>query len=110
MLAMAEVLVAEQAERRLVGHEPALLLDHRPLDRRLRPGVSDDLLQVMAVEDATHHVLGAGLLAPLQDHDLEAGSGHRDRGRDAGGARRDHDRIKLLVPPPTKDRISFLWS
>ena len=89
--------MGEQAERGGLGHEPALLLDHRPLDRRLLPGVADDLLQVVAVEDAAHDVLGARLLALLEDDDLEAGARHGDRGRDPGRARPDDDRIKLLV-------------
>jgi hypothetical protein len=110
VVAVAKVLVAEQPERGLVGHEPPLLLDHRALDGRLLPCVADDLLQVVAVEDAAHHVLGAGLLPLFEDDDLQPRLGHRDRGRDAGRAGPDDDGVKLLVLHSLENPIDSGWN
>ena len=96
MLPVAEVLVVD-ADRGLGRHHPAPLLDDRALERRLLPAVAYDLLEVVVVEDAAHDVLGARLRAALEQRHLQAGLGHRDRGRRAGRAGADDDRVELLV-------------
>ena len=97
MLAVAEVVVAD-VDRGLLGHDPAVLADDRPLQGRLLPVRAHDLFQVVVVENAAHHVLGPGLLAALDEHHLQPGLGHRDRGRGTGRAGADHDRVARTLP------------
>lgn len=97
MLAVAEVLVAKQPDRGVRGHEPALLLDDGALQRGLLPILADHLFEVVGVENPAHDVLGAWLLALLDEGDLEPGLGHRGRGGGAGGARSDDDRVQLFL-------------
>jgi len=102
MLPIAEVLVVE-ADVRLGSHHPAALFDDRTLERCLLPGVPYDLLEIVVVEDAAHHVLGARLLTALEERHLEAGLCHRDgRGGACGPRADDHGVELLLVSHPTQ--------
>jgi len=60
----------------LRGHDPAPLFDDRALERRLLPGVAYDFLEVMAVENAAHDVLGTRLGAALEEGNLQPSFGH----------------------------------
>src|SRR5882762_9224580 len=96
MLAVAKILVVD-ADRRFRRHDPATLLDDGALERRLLPLVAYDLLEVVAVQDAAHHVLGAGFRSTLEQGDLQSRFGHGNRSRSAGWARPDNHRVELFV-------------
>jgi len=51
-----QVLVVK-ADRRFRSHHPAPLLDDGTLERRFLPRVAYDLLEVVVVQNAAHHVL-----------------------------------------------------
>src|SRR4029077_2898994 len=79
VLAVAQVLVVD-ADGRVRRHDPAPFLNDRTLERRLLPCVAYDLLEGVAVENPAHDILGARLAPALEESDLEAGFGHRERG------------------------------
>jgi len=54
-------------------------------------------LEVMAVENAAHDVLGTRLRAPLEKGDLEPRLGHGDRRCRAGRSGADNHRIELFI-------------
>ncbi len=96
MLAVSEVLVID-ADGRLRRHDPAPFLDDRAFERRLLPGLTYDLLEVVAVEDSTHDVLGTWPDTALEERHLQPGLGHSQGRRGAGGAGADHNRVKFFV-------------
>ena len=62
-----------------------------------RPAVRRHVGQHPAVHDAAHHVLLAGPLRALEQHDAEPGPRHRQRGRGAAGTGPDDDRVELFA-------------
>ena len=56
MRAVADVLVVE-SDGRVRSHQPAPLVDDRPLERSLLPVLAYDLFEVVVVENAAHDIL-----------------------------------------------------
>ena len=77
------------------GEDP---LGHRPLPGSALPEVGHQLLRGRAVgHHAAEHVLGPGVLAPLEQEDLGPGLGQTQRRAGAGRSRPDDDGVETAL-------------
>ena len=78
---------------RAVGHHRDQLARHRALVRRLVPQLRVEAADGLHVQAPAGDVLGAGVVAALEDHDLEAGLGQAVGRGEAGEAATDDDAL-----------------
>ena len=85
-----------EGEGAVAGHEGGPFADDGPLEGSLLPESREQIADGIYVEAAAGDVLGAGIIAALEDDDLDALTGQRPRRRQPRKSRPDNDDIEFL--------------
>ncbi|OPY92988.1 MAG: hypothetical protein A4E73_00557 [Syntrophaceae bacterium PtaU1.Bin231] len=95
-----------EGEGAVAGHEGGPLADDGPLEGRLLPEAREEIADGVQIDAAAGDVLGAGVVAALQDDDLDPLAGQRPGRRKARQSRPHHDDVKLFHECPNVKPVS----
>jgi len=85
-----------ESEGAVPGHEGGPFADDGPLEGGLIPETGEEVADGIQVDSATGNIFGAGIIASLEDDDLDALTGQRVCRGKARKARSDNDDIEFL--------------